>query len=116
MMSPLAVPAFVAKPAMWSAWRWVATTARRPPATCVAMSRAIVSMNPLGAPLGLGWLPKSISTCRSPLAYGNDSRKQSPKPTLYMRIVGGPVGLDGIVSALAGDADRRSNRLGRRPD
>ena len=77
-------------------------------------------MKPLGAPAGLGWLPKSISRWRSPpfdAEYGKLSRKQSPNPTLYMRTVGGPDGLAvvGIVPspplrARAGGAGWRSSR------
>ena len=77
-----------AKPEMWSAWRWVATSMSSLPLPFGAWhsSRifcAIAVMPPAGPKRDAFVEPKSISTLRGrPAAYVNVRCRQSPKPVL----------------------------------
>jgi hypothetical protein len=75
--------ASVAKPLMWSRWRWVATTAKGAPRTRRSTSSATRCMwtASLSLPAGRSVVPKSTSTCRSPAAERTVNSQQSPKPT-----------------------------------
>ena len=65
MMSPVPLPPLVAKPEMWSLWRWVATTAWSFALGALPDVVRDVHHAVLGTPGGKPVEPKSISTWRS---------------------------------------------------